>query len=332
MPTDPAQHSLFALPPRAIAAAPQPAEVHALAERIPPTVRFGTMSWSYPGWTGIVYGANVTPKDLADHGLTAYAKHPLFRAVEIDRTYYEPLRDTALRSYAEQTPDDFRFVVKAHEACTLRQFPKHARYGKRRGETNDRYLDPAYAADACVAPMVQGLGSKAAALLFPFPPQDVAEKAEAFAARLHDFLRRLPAGVTYAVELRNKHLFTADYVAALADVGAVHCHNAWPGMPPVLAQLKRTPPPARRLLLVRWLMREGDAYEKAAERYAPFDKLVEEDTPNRAVIARASSGAAAHGVPAIVLVDNKAEGCAPESIVRLAREIDAAKVATDGED
>jgi hypothetical protein len=33
--------------------------------------------------------------------------------------------------------------------------------------------------------------------------------------------------------------------------------------------------------------------------------------------------ALAHDVPAFVTVDNKAEGCAPESILRLARELAA---------
>ncbi len=81
------------------------------------------------------------------------------------------------------------------------------------------------------------------------------------------------------------------------------------------------PPRARRPLLVRWLLRSGDTFEDARRRYAPFNRLVDEDCTNRALIADLVTRAQAHGVPALVLVDNKAEGCAPESVVRLARAI-----------
>jgi len=318
-----AQHRLFDLPRHEIEAAAPSAALATLAAQIPRGVRFGTMSWSYPGWRGVVYGANAAPALLADLGLTAYTKHPLLGAVEIDRTYYEPALPEVLRVFADQVPNDFRFLVKAHEDCTVERFPEHARYGKKRGEQNPRYLDAAYAADAVVAPFASGLGPKAGALLFQFPPHD-APDPKAFADRLHGFLARLPKGVTYAVELRNPNLLTASYAAALADTGAVHCHNIWTVMPPLLAQARLIPPPARSPLVIRWLLRASDSYEDAMARCSPFDRIVEEDESNRAAIARLVAKAAAHDVPVLVLVDNKAEGCAPESIARLARAIERA--------
>ena len=83
------QRALFEELPRALkAAAPRP-EQAALAARLPPTVRFGTMSWNFPGWIGKVYDAGAPKTRLGDRGLPAYASHPLHRAVEVDRTYYE---------------------------------------------------------------------------------------------------------------------------------------------------------------------------------------------------------------------------------------------------
>ena len=292
----------------------------ALAAALPAALRLGTMSWAFAGWAGLVYAAGAPEKHLAGHGLTAYTKHPLLRTVEIDRTYYEPIDAAAFRAYAVQTPDDFRFVVKAHEDCTTIQFPPHARYGKRRGESNPRFLDAAYATDAVVAPYIEGLGAKGAALVFQFPPQDVADAAS-FPERLFDFLRRLPRGPTYAVELRNADLMTPAYGAALADGGAVHCHNAWAAMPSVLDQARRVPPVARRPLLVRWLLRQGDVYGEARERYLPFDRLREPDVIVRDAVATLTAKALAHEVPVLITINNKAEGCAPESAFRLARAI-----------
>jgi uncharacterized protein YecE (DUF72 family) len=280
------------------------------------------MSWSYPGWKGVVYAAHARTKDLSGLGLTAYARHPLLRTVEIDRTYYEPIGAEVFRGYAAQVPEDFRFVVKAHEDCTVKQFPGHARYGKKRGKPNPRFLDPAHAAEQVVAPAVAGLGDKLGAVLFQFPPQDVG-RPEAFAARLRAFLGALPPGPTYGVELRNRDLLTPAYGAALIEGGAVHVHNVWGGMPLLLDQARRLPPATRRPLMVRWLFPKGDSYEQAGERYLPFDKLVDQDHASRAAVAALVTRALGHGVPALVTVDNKAEGCAPESIVRLSRELAA---------
>jgi len=319
MPTD-RQGALFDLAPIDLPAAKRVLDHAGLAAELPDDIRLGAMTWSFPGWIGIVYDAGVSGKLLAGHGLTAYAKHPLLRIVEIDRSYYDPLAAAVFRGYADQVPAGFRFFAKAHEECTVSRFPLHARYGAKRGQHNPRFLDAAYAADAVVAPFAEGLGSKMGGLLFQFPPQEAGDP-HGFADRLHDFLRRLPRGVPYAVELRNAELLTRDYGAALADARAVHCHNRWTKMPSVLAQVRQIPPAARRPLLIRWLLREGERFDDARARYLPFDRIVDEDDANRDMIAQVAAKAHRHGVPVFALVDNKAEGCAPESIVRLARAI-----------
>ena len=313
------QESLFELSaPQIQAVAPTPEQL-ALAQALPKQLLLGGMSWSYPGWTGVVYERQSSEKQLAAHGLTAYARQPLLRAAEIDRSYYEPLPAEVYRGYAEQVPEDFRFLVKAHEECTVQQFPRHARYGKKRGEMNARFLDVEYAKRAVIEPL-SGLGDKLFALLFQFSPEAPGEP-EHFAERLHVFLRQLPSGITYAVELRNRELLTSDYGAALADAGAIHCHNAWTFMPSVIAQAKQLSPKTRRPLLIRWLLKQHDRYEDANARFAPFDRLRLEDPHTRGEVAALTARALSHDVPACVLLDNKAEGCAPISIVHLAKAV-----------
>lgn len=314
------QGLLFALEPRHVAAAPERPENRELAEKLSPRLRMGTMSWSFAGWRGLVYGTEADPKRLAEAGLTAYVQHPLLRTVEVDRSFYEPLHARFFQEIASQVPNDFRFIVKAHEECTLRRFPSHARYGKRKTELNGRYLDASYATEAVVEQCVAGLGDKLGALLFQFPPQDAGSPAE-FAEQLHGFLSRLPRGVPYAVELRTPELLTATYGQVLEDCGALHAHNVWGSMPSVLLQARSIPPLARKPLIVRWLMRRGDDYEGARSRFLPFSRLVEPDLPNREAIATLIAKALSHDVPAFVLVNNKAEGSAPESIAELGRAI-----------
>jgi uncharacterized protein YecE (DUF72 family) len=314
------QATLFELSAPSVEPAPPRSEQIELAARLPAELWLGTMSWAFPGWRGLVYARDASAERLASAGLAAYAAQPLLRAVELDRSYYEPLSSDSLQRMAAEVPGGFRFVVKAHLECTLARFPSHARYGSKRGAVNTRFLDAAYASDIVIGPTVAGLGAKLGALLFQFSPEDHGAPRE-FAERLRVFLAALPQGVVYAVELRNRALFTPAYAAALADAGAVHCHNAWSDMPPVLAQAKAVPPLARRPLIVRWLLRPGDNYAAAGERLAPFDRIVEEDLPRRQAIAHLVGRALEHRVPAFVLVNNDAEGCAPESIHRLARAI-----------
>ncbi|MDB4976609.1 MAG: hypothetical protein JWN48_4950 [Myxococcaceae bacterium] len=315
-----AQATLFELPVPKVAPAPRKPELVALAAQLPAGIQLGGMSWNYAGWLGRVYALGTPEKQLAPFGLGAYAQHPLMRVVELDRTYYEPLPADTLLGMAEQVPDDFRFFVKAHEDCVVRRFPLHPRYGNRRGQDNASFLDAEYAERMVVEPLLRGLGQKLGGLLFQFPPQDVSSPS-AFVGRLYEFLRRLPRGVTYAVELRNRELMTAEYGRALEAAGAVHCHNAWTSVPDILTQARGVPPAARRPLLVRWLLRPDERYEDAQARYLPFNRLVEEDVDTREAVARLAVKAHAHGVPVVVLVDNKAEGCAPESIALLARSI-----------
>src|SRR6188472_3426594 len=66
-------------------------ELRGLATRLPPTLRLGTSSWSFPGWQGFVWDRKASTELLAKQGLKTYAQHQLFRTVGIDRTYYAPV-------------------------------------------------------------------------------------------------------------------------------------------------------------------------------------------------------------------------------------------------
>ena len=116
----PEQLSLFAPSeePSPVGPAPPDPKLESIASHIPPEIRLGTSSWAFPGWKGIVYDREASQKTLSHRGLEAYSRNPLFRAVAIDRTYYGPIPASEFRAYAEQVPESFRFLVKAHEALT----------------------------------------------------------------------------------------------------------------------------------------------------------------------------------------------------------------------
>ena len=125
--------------------APLLSGLESLAERLPATIRLGTSSWSFPGWEGLIYDRPAPQTKLSREGLTVYSRHRLLRTVGVDRTYYRPMTAAQFAAYAVQVPETFRFLVKAHEYCTLAGFGDHPRYGTRRGQPNSLFLDPHYA-------------------------------------------------------------------------------------------------------------------------------------------------------------------------------------------
>jgi uncharacterized protein YecE (DUF72 family) len=294
-----------------------------IAARLPGEVRIGTSSWSFPGWSGIVYAGGATSTRLARAGLAAYAHHPLLRAVGLDRTYYAPLHAADYATYAAQVPDHFRFVVKAPEALTTSRYPDHERYGALRGRDNATFLDAACAEDTLVGPACEGLADSLGVILFQMPPQPAwaVGGRKRFAERLARFLGDLPVGPVYAVELRTERLLTAEYAQALADAGAAHCFNVHPTMPALELQAGIVDPAAAPALLVRWMLGGARRYEAARERYRPFDQLVDEDPDARTAIAELCADAARRGKPSYCVINNKAEGSAPLSAFRLAAEI-----------
>jgi uncharacterized protein YecE (DUF72 family) len=303
-----------------VGAAPQTEEVEALGRALPEGVYLGGSTWSFPGWAGLVYDRSYSQSRLAREGLAAYARHPLLRGVGVDRTHYQPVEAMELAAYREAVPRSFRFLVKAHEACTLARFPEHARYGAARGQENPLFLDPKYAADQVVAPFVDGMGAGAGALLFQFAPQSLGTPAR-FAERLQAFLAALPRGPIYAVELRNRELITAGYGDALTSVGACHCHNVHPRMPDIRAQARLAGTDRAPMTIIRWLLGPGMTYEEAGRRYAPFNRMAAPDPGNRRAVADLAREALAAGRPFLCTINNNAAGCAPLSVVELAREI-----------
>lgn len=291
-----------------------PSAHEALAASVPPRVRIGTSSWSFPGWAGIVYAGGHSEQALAREGLAAYAAHPLLRAVSIDRTYYAPIPAETFADYARAVPDDFRFLVKADRLLTDPEAESTTGVG---------FLDPEHAALAVVQPALAGLGDKLGAIVFQFSPRGAGSHGGRirFASVLSEFLMALPQGPAYAVELRTPELMSRAYVAALEHTGTAHCYTVHSSMLPLGEQLRRMPAGENPLLVIRWMLHSGLSYEGAREQYAPFDRLVAEDPASRESIADACVDAARDDRDAIVCINNKAEGSAPLSAFKLAESV-----------
>jgi uncharacterized protein YecE (DUF72 family) len=301
-----------------VGAAPADPSLAPLAATLPASLRLGTSSWGFSGWAGMVYDRSHPESQLSRQGLAAYARHPLLRAVGVDRGFYAPVPEADLERYAAAVPADFRFLLKAHAALTTVPGPSPPPY---LAGVPAAFLDVAHAQRAVVDPAARALGGRLGALLFQFSPLGarVLRHRLRLLDRLHGFLRALPRGLPYAVEFRDPEMLGPDYDALLADVGAVHGACAHPRMPSVATQFGAGARSIRGPLVVRWLLHPGATYEAARRRYAPFDRLVDPDPLVRGEIATVVFDALESGREALIIVNNKAEGSAPLGIVALAR-------------
>ena len=308
--------------------APVDESVRAVAAVLPSRVHLGTSSWSFPGWTGLVYAPHgrkpATEQVLARHGLTAYAAHPLFRTVSLDRTFYAPLSADEFARYAAQVPVHFRFVVKAPAAFTD---PVVRRPGS--GEAardNPSFLDASGAAAAFIRPAMEGLGPKAGPLVFQFPPlgRKLLADVPRLTARIAAFMAVLPRGPLYAVEVRDPQLVGGGFAAALRDASAVPClaiHARMPSAAEQAAAFGLEASGCSLPLVVRWNLHAGRGYEEAKADYFPFNRLVEEDVPSRRALARLARTVAGGDRDVFITINNKAEGSAPRSVEALAAAI-----------
>lgn len=324
-------------PPRRTGVHPAPGLdlLQPLAARLPPGLRLGTSSWSYPGWKGLVWEGEHSAPLLSKSGLPVYAQHPLMRTVSIDRGFYRPLTASEYERYATQVPEDFRFVVKAPSLVTDALVRSEDGRGR---EPNPAFLNPALATQEFVQPALEGLGRKTGALVFqlsPLPLQaldrlhDVLEQLRAMLLAQPSLQPTAPDGVL-AVEVRDALWLAPDVMPHFADVlretGATYCLGLHPKLPPLREQLKLL-----RLLwpgpmVCRWNLHPVHGpygYEDAEKLYEPYDRMHHPDPEAHALLARTIAGITGRGQNAYVTISNHAEGCAPLTVCSLAEHVAA---------
>jgi len=155
----------------------------------------GTSGYSYKPWLGNFYPERLAAKEM----LRFYASR--LPAVEINNTFYRLPKESVLRSWMEQVPDDFRFVLKAPQRITHIKRLKDA-------ESEVEYLFRVGTV----------LGSRAGAILFQLPPH-LRKDIE----RLKNFLSLLPADRLVAFEFRHPSWFDEDVFASLREHNRALC-------------------------------------------------------------------------------------------------------------
>ncbi|MDX2022779.1 MAG: DUF72 domain-containing protein [Deltaproteobacteria bacterium] len=158
----------------------------------------GTSGFSYAPWKGSFYPEKLPSKQM----LAFYATQ--LPAVEINNSFYRMPKPADLTAWADQTPDTFRFVLKA---------PKRISHVQKLVESGS---DVARLGEVAAA-----LGPKLGPVLIQLPPflRVDAPRLRAFLAVLREVAPRLSP----AFEFRHASWFCEEVYAALSEAKAALC-------------------------------------------------------------------------------------------------------------
>jgi len=275
---------------------------------------FGTSSWKYPGWSGMVYTRKYpSAKAFNAECLAEYST--LFPTVCADFALYDFPDAEQMQILHDQTTDGFTVSLKVTDRITIKRYPNLPRHGQNAGKENPDFLNFALFEDAFLRP-IESLKKKRGVIIFEFstfhPSSGVTY--ESFTRMTDEFLAQLPGEFDYAVELRNREFLTADYLAMLSSHGVAHVLNSWTRMPPIIEQTQMAGILTGKFSVARALLKPGRTYEEAVEMFAPYDSVKEEYPELRMGLADAVGKCIADGKKLYAYVNNRAEGNSPKTI------------------
>jgi uncharacterized protein YecE (DUF72 family) len=157
----------------------------------------GTSGWAYPSWKPDFY-----PQKLAQAKfLTHYGTQ--LNSVEVNFSFRQLIKETTIQKWIAQTPDNFRFSIKAHQVIT------HIKRLKNTEDFLPRFL-------STLEPLA-GAG-RMGPVLFQLPPNLKADPG-----LLEEFLALVPRGVQAAFEFRHESWFADPIFALLKGTNRALC-------------------------------------------------------------------------------------------------------------
>jgi uncharacterized protein YecE (DUF72 family) len=195
-------------------------------------IRLGTSAFTAAGWEGSFYPAGMKPSDY----LSYYATK--FDTVEVDSTFYRTPAVSTVKGWYAKTPPGFLFAAKVPQTIT------HEKVLADCDEEFHLFLKT-----------MDCLGEKLGPLLFQFGyfNQKAFAGVDEFLARLVPFLKKIPKGYRFAVEIRNKNWLAPPLIDALRErhVALALVDHVW--MPRPKQLFSRLDPITADFAYVRWI-------------------------------------------------------------------------------
>ena len=258
-------------------------------------IRLGTSAFTAAGWEGSFYPEGMKPADY----LSFYAQH--FDTVEVDSTYYRTPSAATVRGWEAKTPPGFLFAAKVPQVVT---------HEKVLVDCEDEFQE--------FVERMQLLGEKLGVLLLQFPyfNKKVFATGDDFLKRLEPFLKKLPRGVRFALEVRNKNWLGPKLVDLLRARSVALALSDHPWMPRPAEIAARLDPITADFTYIRFL---GDR-KGIEERTKTWNKTIVDRRLELTEWANVCYKFNARGIAIFAYANNHYAGHAPATI-RLFQEL-----------
>jgi uncharacterized protein YecE (DUF72 family) len=252
-------------------------------------------------------------KRFNDECLNEYAE--TFPIVCGDFSFYQFPSETYWSKLFGSAPPTLQFAFKAPEEVTVKQFPRHPRYGPRAGDDNSSFLDASLFQSGFLD-LLAPYRPRVASVIFEFGnfAKQCYSDVGAFLQELDPFLAALHPGFRYAVEIRNPDFLAPEYFACLRSRGVAHVFSAWTRMPEIGVQTNLRDAYTADFTVARALLRRGRAYEEAVARFTPYARVGDPNPETRDALRLLIARARKRHEPSYIFVNNRLEGNAPETI------------------
>src|SRR5271163_449434 len=252
-------------------------------------LRIGTSAFTAAGWETSFYPGGMKPAEY----LTYYATK--FNTVEVDSTFYRTPSVATVNGWERKTPAGFSLAAKVPQLIT-----------------HEKILQDCDADLKHFVETMDLMGDKLGPLLFQFGyfNKTVFKTGKKFLARLEPFLKKLPKGYRFALEIRNKQWLTAEFFDLLREhkVAYALIDQAW--MPRASEIFEKFDPITADFTYIRLL---GD--RKGIEQQTKvWDKVIVDRSKDLRSWVDVCERTTRRGVDTFVYVNNHYAGHAPATV------------------
>lgn len=278
-------------------------------------IRFGTCSWKYDSWKGIVYGDSNSKNYLKEYSQK-------FDTVEIDQWFWSlflpakfvlPQKNT-VEEYAKSVPDNFLFTIKIPNSITLTHFYNDTKEDPLR--PNPFFLSAELFNEFLKA--IEPIINKTGCLIFQFEylnKQKMKSLSE-FQFKFSEFQKKISRTVLpIGIEIRNPNYLNEKYFEFLSDQNLAPVFLEGYYMPPITEIYSKFKKHIKKLAVIRLHGPDRKGIEKIANEN--WNQIyVNRDTEINSVVEMIKE-LQVKEVDLFVNVNNHFEGSAPLTINKI---------------
>lgn len=278
-------------------------------------IRFGTCSWKYDSWKGIIYSDKRNINFLKE-----YSTH--YSTVEVDQWFWSlfPPNKVVLpdyktvESYKNSVPDDFFFTIKVPNSLTLTHF-----YNRNKNEplvVNPYFLSVNLFEEFLntLIPIEKNIGC----LIFQFEylNKQKMKSITMFLEKIYQFQSDLPKNLPpVGIEIRNPNYLKSNYFEALESLNFFHVFLEGYYMPPIIEVYEKSKEYLKDISVIRLHGPDRKGIEKIANNN--WNKIYLDRTEEISSIVQMIKEIENNEVDLFVNVNNHFEGSSPLTIERI---------------